>query len=343
MLDQLEPLGHIVQSCDVLDSFLFRQPVASTALATHALNASAGFRWVAAVVAALAGDGSSSSSSGGSAGGRPGSWAVDLPTADSVAHLLVAPQATALLHTVQADSSLQPQLLQVLLPGLISPITPAQQQHLRPSALHTCVDTLLQLAPSALAELMGTPAGLRSLQGAAQQLQQLQQELKQRQKEQRRQAGQPAAEEQHPQVRKVRESTQQYEAAWQPLARVRLFADLAVEALQVPDSSSERAAVVCRLVAGALPAAAAAVQHAMTAFPHMSEQDQDAWRHAGHTLWTLGLSMVMTAGRQATLTQRTFDSTTAALLAALQLRALLSGLEDGWRTWRLQLQGGHAS
>lgn len=34
------------------------------------------------------------------------------------------------------------------------------------------------------------------------------------------------------------------------------------------------------------------------------------------------------------------DSATAALLAALQLRALLSALDDGWRTWRQQLQGG---
>jgi len=66
----------------------------------------------------------------------------------------------------------------------------------------------------------------------------------------------------------------------QPLARVRLLAALVAAALQAPASSNERAAVVCRIVADGLPAAAIALQVAAGVLPQFASTDQGAWTQA---------------------------------------------------------------
>ncbi len=120
----------------------------------------------------------------------------------------------------------------------------------------------------------------------------------------------------------------------QPLARVRLLAALVAAALQAPASSNERAAVVCRIVADGLPAAAIALQVAAGVLPQLASTDQWAWTQAAEACQALMQALHAAAQHDAPLSLRAFDSTTAALLAALQQRALLKGMEDHLCTWR---------
>ncbi len=328
---QLDRMGSIVWGCLDLDKFSFRQPLASTALAAHALNDSSGLSWVSAVTAVLA---SSSDSGGGSS-----SLALNLPTADGLATPLALPQATALHRAVQSDRPLQQRLLQLLLPAVVNPASAAEERRVRPATLRTCVAVLVDLAPHAVAAHMATPAGLRSLQGASQQLLQLQQEVREQQRRQQRQAaadGQQAGERDQPQVSTAQSSD--YRSTFRLLARMRLFAALAAAALQAPGSSSERAAVVRRILDDTLPAVVTAVQVAAKALPQV--RNQEAWNHAGQALTALAQVLDVAAQQSGRLPQRAFDSAAAAMLAALQLRALLSGLEESWRMWRQQLAAG---
>jgi len=121
-----------------------------------------------------------------------------------------------------------------------------------------------------------------------------------------------------------------------PLARVRLFAALAAVGLQAPSSNSERAAVMCRFVVDTLPAVAAVVQAATSALPQLGYSTQQAWSNAGQACAALAELLGAAVHQSAPLTQRGFDSAAAALLATLQLRALLSSLQSDWRTWQQQ-------
>ncbi len=179
----LRKVAGIAALCQQVDDLVFKQPVASQELAAHALSDSAGTRWLAAVIAGPTMHGSSDSTSS----------AADLLVACPVTDLLTMPAAAGLARAVKADSQLQQRLLQLLLPGLMTPLTAAQQDELRPAALSTCIAALVDLTPEPLAAHMATPAGLRSLQAASQQLLQLQQERKEQQRQQRRQQRQAAA------------------------------------------------------------------------------------------------------------------------------------------------------
>jgi len=89
---------------------------------------------------------------------------------------------------VRADRHLQQRLLQVLLPALLTPATAAQQNTLHASSVPICITALVDLTPDAVAAHMSTPAGLRSLQGASQQLQLETEAQKRQQRRQQRRA-----------------------------------------------------------------------------------------------------------------------------------------------------------
>ena len=208
-----------------------------------------------------------------------------------------------------------------------------------------CVAALLELAPDAIAAHMGTPAGLRSLQAAAQQLRQLQQELREQQREQRRwqrqavAAGQLDSQGEQSVADRMASGRQTFIAALRPLALVRLFAALAAAALQAPGGSIKRVAAVCHLLDNTLPALAAAAREGADALPQLTPGHAKAWGLAERAFLALGLVLAEAAGQQAQLTQRTFDSAATALLAALQLRALMCALEGEWRRWAPQAGG----
>jgi len=269
------------------------------------------------------------------------SQALDPALADGLASPLALPQATALHRVLRSDSLLQQRLLQALLPALVTPLTAAQRDEMDPSTLPRCLDVVLSLTPDAIAVHMATPAGLRSLQEASQQLLQLQQELKEQRRQQRRQrqaaaAGQQAGEGEQQVASPAYEARlSNCSTALHPLARVWLFAALAAVALQAAASNSERKAVICSILAHTFPAVAAAVQVAAKALPQLGHE---AWSHAGQALQALAQALYAAEQNDAMLSQRGFDSAATALLAAVQLRALLCGLKGSWSTWQQQQQ-----
>lgn len=101
-IEQLNRVDLIEDECSSTDFFFFSNSPASKALAAHALNATTGLAWVSAVATAVGGTGRA-----------------DLPAVARLARLLTAPQAGALQHSVQNDSTVQARLLSILLPTLL--------------------------------------------------------------------------------------------------------------------------------------------------------------------------------------------------------------------------------
>lgn len=97
--------------------------------------------------------------------------------------------------------------------------------------------------------------------------------------------------------------------------RVRLFSALAAAGLKAAGSSSQRAAVVRRIVADTLPAVAAVVQAGTRGLPHLSQSEQEAWAGIDQALQVLGQTLDAAEQNEAPLSLRSFDSTAAALAA----------------------------
>lgn len=200
---------------------------------------------------------------------------------------------------------------------------------------------------------MGTPAGLRSLQAASSQLQQLQAADEQQRREQRR--GPVLAtgrQEQESEAQLSRRLAQHATQAMNSLSHVGLLAALAAAGLQ-PAGSPQLPAVMCRLLVEALPSLVAAVQRGTDALTPLSPPESARIMLAGRP--TLEQQAWITAAQACQAVAQVLEAAAAAvqepdapacersirsLLAALQLRALLHGLERSRREWEAQLPAG---
>ncbi|KAL4457952.1 hypothetical protein ABPG75_012817 [Micractinium tetrahymenae] len=305
--EHVQTVAWVLNQSETGDWFYFRGAPASRALAEHALNAGTGLEWVAAVAAAL----------------EAGPDGIPFASIQSLADLLVAPHAVQLRRAVLDDAQVQERLLAVLLPGLLQ-LPPLQQAAQLALRTFTCVHALLTLAPAALSSHLASPAGLRSLQAACKWMQQLGAADEVQRRRERRAASSAdqqgrKGEEQAP----GRPNGQPERTVIDWMARVRLTAGLAASAMPL-HADSARAAVVCRLLAEALPALVWAVRQGADAAPAMGSPpsasalarqphpgpSQDAWSTATLACQALGQALQAAASCAPEVEPRCRDAST---------------------------------